>query len=79
MRNRHGSRAARPRGVRITATEMVAPALDRLEVQRLLDVLDQGLLGAPDRSDNVTLRNKLFVALQVAIAVEKRRSALPQE
>lgn len=58
---------------------MVAPALDRHEVQRLLDVIDQGLLGAPDRADNVVLRNKLFVALQVAIAVERRRSALPDE
>ncbi len=78
MRKRHGTGVTRPRGVRITATEMVAPALDRQEVQRLLDVIDQGLLGALDRADNVTLRNKLFVALQVAIAVETRRSALPE-
>lgn len=79
MRNRHNTRVARPRGVRITATEMVAPALDRHEVQRLLDVIDQGLLGAPNQPDNVALRNKLFVALQVAMAVEKRRSAPPEE
>jgi hypothetical protein len=61
---------------RITATEMVGVPLTTREAQRLLEALAQGKLGPPEDPENVTLRRKLGVMLQVATATEKRRAAL---
>lgn len=58
---------------RITATEMVGVPFTTQEVRRLLDALAEGKLGAPDAPENVTLKNKLGVLLQVATAREKRQ------
>ena len=60
---------------RITATEMVGVSFSSAEVRRLLDALGEGKLGPPDTPDNVALRRKLVVLLQVATATEKRRAA----
>jgi hypothetical protein len=57
---------------RFTATEMVGVPLSSVEVQRLLAALDQGLLGDPGAAENVLLRQKLTVLLQVAVAREKQ-------
>lgn len=57
---------------RLTATEMVGVPLTTVEVQRLLAAVDAGHLGDPQRADNVLLRQKLTVLLQVAAAREKQ-------
>ena len=61
---------------RITATEMVGVSFTTREVRRLLDALAEGKLGPPDDPENVALKQKLGVVLQVAAATEKRRAAL---
>ncbi len=63
---------------RITATEMVGVPFTVKEAQRLLDALAEGKLGPPDDADNVTLRKKVTVLLQVAVAAERRRASLPR-
>ena len=61
---------------RITATEMVGVPFTTTEVRRLLDAIAQGKLGPPEEPENVVLRRKFEVLLQVAAATEKRRAAL---
>ena len=61
---------------RITATEMVGVPFTTNEVRRLLDAIAQGKLGPPEEPENVALRRKFEVLLQVATATEKRRAAL---
>jgi hypothetical protein len=61
---------------RITATEMVGVPFTTNEVRRLLDAIAQGKLGLPEDPENVALRRKFEVLLQVATATEKRRAAL---
>jgi hypothetical protein len=61
---------------RITATEMVGVTFTTEEARRLLDAVEQGKLGPPEAPENVALRHKLLVMLQVATATEKRRAAL---
>lgn len=58
---------------RISATEMVGVPFTTREVRRLLDALADGKLGPPDDPENVALKNKLGVLLQVATAREKRQ------
>ncbi len=58
---------------RISATEMVGVTLTTREARRLLDALAEGKLGSPDDPENVALKRKLVVMLQVATAAEKRR------
>lgn len=58
---------------RISATEMVGVPFTTREVRRLLDALADGKLGPPDDLENVALKNKLGVLLQVATAREKRQ------
>lgn len=69
------SREATTRMPRITATEMVGVAFTPEEVRRLLEVLAQGALGPTDTRENVLLRQKLEVLLQVVSATERRRAA----
>ena len=65
--------AGKRRGPRPSATEMVGVPLSSTEAQRLLDALTAGSLGNPNTPENLVLHRKLTVALQVALATEKRR------
>ena len=60
---------------RITATEMVGVSFTTKEVRRLLDALANGGLGPAEEADDVALRKKLEVLLQVSTAAERRRAA----
>ena len=60
--------------VRITATEMVGVGFTSKQARRLLDAITEGKLGPPEEPENVALRHKLEVLLQVATATEKRRA-----
>jgi hypothetical protein len=53
---------------------MVGVPLSGSEAQRLLDALAAGSLGDPQSPENLTLERKLKVALQVALATERRRT-----
>jgi predicted GIY-YIG superfamily endonuclease len=59
--------------VRIKATEMVDVQLSSREMQRLLDALAAGGLGAVDDPELMALEGKLKVMHQVAVATGQRR------
>ncbi len=58
------------------ATEMVGVPFTTTEVHRLLDALAGGKLGPPTDPDNVALKKKFEVLLQVAMATERRRAGV---